>query len=678
MRIAVVLPAPLGPSSTVIAPSGTEQVEVAQRRVGSRTSRPTPAHARRRRVRRAPRSGAATCRAVGHGGHRSFIGRSAARTKRFPIQAARHRIHRRAPDLRAILVRVFVLGIDPGLSRCGYCVRRRGRSGGRGTARAVALGRAAHATPTAAVHLRLAELPAGAPVAHRRVPPVGAWRSSGCCSRSTCARPCAVGQASGVAMAEARRRGLRRRAVLARTRSRRPSPATAAPTRSRCSAWCRPCSASAAPPQPADAADAAALALCHLAHARRCAGDAAAALPAGVRGMIGSLRGTLLDRCRTARCWSRSAGVGYRVHGHADHRPSALGEVGGEVFLHVHHHVREDAETLYGFLTATSASCFEALHRRPRRRPDARPRHPLGAHARPRCARSLADRRRRRAVPGARGRQEDRGPPAGRAEVPSRRARPRRSADRRSPRSAGPGPASVRSPTCATPWPSLGYGPDEIGRGRCATCPTDGDSSELLRDALQRLAAGLMARDELLDAGARTRRRRAGRPSDGGDHRRRRSSADVGEERWPRCAPPRSTSSSARPSSRSTSAIILEAARRRGQAADHLLFAGPPGLGKTTLAGIVAAEMGVALHDHLRPRPRARRRPGRHPHQAGRGRRAVHRRDPPPAPHRRGGPLPGDGGLPARHRARQGPGGPLDPPRPAPLHAWSAPPPAPA
>src|SRR5690349_24253484 len=42
--------------------------------------------------------------------------------------------------------------------------------------------------------------------------------------------------------------------------------------------------------------------------------------------------------------------------------------------------------------------------------------------------------------------------------------------------------------------------------------------------------------------------------------------------------------------------IILEAARRRGQAADHLLFAGPPGLGKTTLAGIVATEMGVGLH----------------------------------------------------------------------------------
>jgi holliday junction DNA helicase RuvB len=42
-------------------------------------------------------------------------------------------------------------------------------------------------------------------------------------------------------------------------------------------------------------------------------------------------------------------------------------------------------------------------------------------------------------------------------------------------------------------------------------------------------------------------------------------------------------------------AIVLEAAKRRGQAADHILLAGPPGLGKTSMAGIVAAEMGVQL-----------------------------------------------------------------------------------
>lgn len=48
-------------------------------------------------------------------------------------------------------------------------------------------------------------------------------------------------------------------------------------------------------------------------------------------------------------------------------------------------------------------------------------------------------------------------------------------------------------------------------------------------------------------------------------------------------------------------AIAIEAARRRGEAMDHVLLYGPPGLGKTTLAGIIAAELGVGIQQTSGP-----------------------------------------------------------------------------
>ncbi|MGQ0678426.1 MAG: Holliday junction branch migration DNA helicase RuvB [Actinomycetota bacterium] len=49
------------------------------------------------------------------------------------------------------------------------------------------------------------------------------------------------------------------------------------------------------------------------------------------------------------------------------------------------------------------------------------------------------------------------------------------------------------------------------------------------------------------------------------------------------------------PATKEHLSIILDAAKGRGESADHILFAGSPGLGKTTLANIVASELGVGL-----------------------------------------------------------------------------------
>lgn len=75
--------------------------------------------------------------------------------------------------------------------------------------------------------------------------------------------------------------------------------------------------------------------------------------------MIGSLRGTLLHRGAT-ELLVEVGGVGYRCQV-APATAVTVGDVGGEVFVHVHHHVREDAQTLYGFATLEERLGFEAL-----------------------------------------------------------------------------------------------------------------------------------------------------------------------------------------------------------------------------------------------------------------------------------------------------------------------------
>ena len=76
--------------------------------------------------------------------------------------------------------------------------------------------------------------------------------------------------------------------------------------------------------------------------------------------MIGSLRGALLDRSLDGELLVEAGGVGYRVTTTPEIAAS-IGGIGDEVFVHVHHHVREDAQTLYGFRSKDERVCFEAL-----------------------------------------------------------------------------------------------------------------------------------------------------------------------------------------------------------------------------------------------------------------------------------------------------------------------------
>ncbi len=76
--------------------------------------------------------------------------------------------------------------------------------------------------------------------------------------------------------------------------------------------------------------------------------------------MIGSLRGMLLERSPDGELLVEVAGIGYRV-AVTPRTLVGVGDLGGEVFVYVHDHVREDAHTLYGFTSRDERACFEAL-----------------------------------------------------------------------------------------------------------------------------------------------------------------------------------------------------------------------------------------------------------------------------------------------------------------------------
>lgn len=75
--------------------------------------------------------------------------------------------------------------------------------------------------------------------------------------------------------------------------------------------------------------------------------------------MIGSLRGHVLERDLDGTVLLEVGGVGYVVT--VSPRTLAELEPTASAFLHVHHHIREDAQTLYGFATRDERATFQTL-----------------------------------------------------------------------------------------------------------------------------------------------------------------------------------------------------------------------------------------------------------------------------------------------------------------------------
>lgn len=195
--------------------------------------------------------------------------------------------------------------------------------------------------------------------------------------------------------------------------------------------------------------------------------------------MIGTLRGTLIDRGE-GEVIVEVQGIGYRVTV-APSTQVTLGELGDDVFIHVHHHYREDDQTLYGFGSREERICFEALISAHGVGP-ALGLAILSVHDPAGLAAVLAteDVAALCLVPGV-GKKT-----AARLLVELKEKLDLPTVDLTATPS-GPTPTSSHVADVREALAGLGYGPDEI-RAAMKDLPTDGDASLLLKTALQRLA----------------------------------------------------------------------------------------------------------------------------------------------------------------------------------------------
>src|SRR5690242_12544652 len=193
--------------------------------------------------------------------------------------------------------------------------------------------------------------------------------------------------------------------------------------------------------------------------------------------MIGSVRGTLLERGAGGEVLVEVGGVGYRAYVPLSSVPALA--VGAPTFLFTHLHVRDDAMVLYGFVTRDERDTFEALI-------GANGVGPklalaiLSVHSPNALRRALADDDLDALclVPGVGKRTAQRLL----VDLKARLAVPDLDLTTATPGGAPSPRAEVREALAG-----LGYGPDEV-RDALAQLPDDGTVEALLRDALRLLA----------------------------------------------------------------------------------------------------------------------------------------------------------------------------------------------
>lgn len=198
--------------------------------------------------------------------------------------------------------------------------------------------------------------------------------------------------------------------------------------------------------------------------------------------MIGSLRGAVLERTNDTSVLVEVAGVGYVVT--VTPRTLAELEPGSPVFLYVHHHIREDAQTLFGFRQRDERSTFEILVATHGIGP-ALAMAILGTHAPSALVDIVAtnDQGALTLVPGV-GKKT--------AERLLVELRNRLNLPMLDPVGAGVGGGGGGGNTVVSDvreaLAGLGYGPEEV-RDALRELPSTGDASTLLRDALKLLGA---------------------------------------------------------------------------------------------------------------------------------------------------------------------------------------------